>query len=364
MEIYINTYGTYLHVSDQMFSIKVPNKETTGGKPTVSKVAAHKIKSVIITTQAAISTEFVKLALSNNIDIIFLEGNGKPLGRIWHSKLGSTTKIRKLQLQASLNEIGLHWTKQWLEQKLQNQIDFIKDLKKHRAEKHGDYLADKIERITNMQTKIKEASATTTDEIAASFRGWEGTAGRLYFETLSHVLPKQYQFNGRSSRPAQDPFNAFLNYAYGITYSKVEKALIIAGLDPYVGFMHRDDYNQKSMVFDYIEAYRYFAERIVFKLFSAKKINKAHTDEITNGYSLNKEGKVILVEAYNKFAAEDKIKYKGRNQTRLNVMQMDAHHFANDLLASEKEKKQAAADGSDKEPKTKKDDYIDEPLNF
>jgi CRISPR-associated endonuclease Cas1 len=91
-------------------------------------------------------------------------------------------------------------------------------------------------------------------------------------------------FKGRSSRPAEDPFNAFLNYAYGVLYSRVEKALIIAGVDPFVGFMHRDDYNMKSMVFDFIEPYRIYAEETVF------------------------------------------------NQNRMNALQMDAHHFANQLI--------------------------------
>ncbi len=133
-------------------------------------------------------------------------------------------------------------------------------------------------------------------------------------------------------RPAKDPFNAFLNYAYGVLYSRVEKVLIIAGLDPYVGFMHRDDYNTKSMVFDFIEPYRIYADEVVFKLFSAKKVNDSHTDTITNGMSLNAEGKNLLMQSLMKFMDEDKIRYKGRNQTRMNAMQMDAHQFANRLI--------------------------------
>jgi CRISPR-associated protein Cas1 len=112
----------------------------------------------------------------------------------------------------------------------------------------------------------------------------------------------------------------------------VEKTLIVAGIDPYVGFLHRDDYNQLSMVYDLIEPYRINAETVVFRLFSGKKVNKAHTDAITNGHSLNKEGKVLLVTAFNKYFDEDMIRYCGRNQTRSNAMQFDAHAFANSLI--------------------------------
>jgi len=145
-------------------------------------------------------------------------------------------------------------------------------------------------------------------------------------------LPERYQFAGRSFRPAKDPFNAFLNYAYGILYSRVEKTLTIAGLDPFVGFMHRDDYNTKSLVFDFIEPYRIIAEEVVFKLFSAKKVNDNHCDKITNGISLNADGKNLLVQHFFKFFDEDKIRHKNQNQTRSNAMQLDAHNFANRLI--------------------------------
>lgn len=328
MELYINTVGAYLHVKDEMFAIQTK----TEGKETTQYIAPHKLKTIVIATHAALSTDAVRLALINNVDIVFLKHDGHPLGRIWHSKMGSTTKIRKQQLVVSLNAKGLDFTKTWLTAKLDNQIEHLKDLRKHRTESYGDFIDQKTTAIDNMKLSIATATANTTNEVADSLRGYEGTAGRYYWETLSALLAEQYRFDGRNMRPAKDQFNAFLNYAYGILYSKTEKTLIIAGIDPYIGFMHRDDYNQKSMVFDFIEPYRINAERVVFKLFAAKKINKAHTTEITNGLTLNKEGKVLLVEAFTNYMEVDTIKYKGRNQTRFNAMQQDAHQFAAELL--------------------------------
>lgn len=286
-----------------------------------------------MSTSAALSTDAVRLALMNNIDIIFTQADGYPIGRIWHSKLGSTTKIRKRQLEASLGKEAVLFTKEWIIVKMQNQLEFIKDLKKHRAQM-GDYLDHKITKIENLIVSLSNLNAEKIDEIGDTVRGLEGTCGRLYFETINYVLPEQYQFDGRSMRPAKDSFNAFINYGFGILYSRIEKSLMIAGLDPYVGFLHRDDYNQKSMVFDFIEPYRIFVETAVFRLFAAKKVNKAHVDEITNGVTLNKEGKELLVTALNNYM-EDTIRYKGRNQTRTNAMQQDAHTFANSLLQAE-----------------------------
>ena len=332
MQIHLNSYGTYLHIKDQLFEIR----KKVEGVVEKHHIAAHKIKSIWVGDGIALSSEAVKLAVKNNIDIVFLEYNGMPIGRVWHCKLGSTTLIRKEQLKASISDAALVYTKKWLVQKVQNQMDLIEGLKKHRKQQHP-YLSEKIERIQQLQQSIKTVEARQIDEVADKLRGWEGTAGRLYFETLSHVFSPMYHFKGRSFRPAKDDFNAFLNYGYGILYSRVEKALIIAGVDPYVGFFHRDDYNYKSMVYDFIEPYRVYVDKVVFGLFSAKKVNKVHTAEITNGKRLNKEGKVLLIEALNKHLEEDRIRYKGKNQTRATILQMEAHQFANSLIAEKED---------------------------
>lgn len=327
MQLIINTYGTYVHVKDDLFEVSL----TKDGEKQKHHFASQKVTSILMSKGAALSTDAIILAMKNNIDIIVFEYDGMPIGRFWHSKPGSTSKIRKQQLDASLNEIGVHWTKSWLTKKIENQIEFLKRLKSHRLTS-AEQIQEKIEIIKGISLKIKGLKGSKIEDIDSTLRGLEGTSGRVYFRVLSSLLAERYQFEGRSFRPAADPFNAFLNYAYGVLYSRVEKVLVIAGLDPYVGFMHRDDYNMKSMVFDFIEPYRTYAEEVVFKLFSAKKINDSHTSKITNGYSLNAEGKNLLMQSLLSFLEEDTIRYNGRNQTRVNAMQMDAHQFANQLI--------------------------------
>lgn len=327
MQLVINTYGTYVHVKDDLFEVRVKKD----GQEEKHHFASQKVTSILLSKGAALSTDAIILAIKNNIDILVFEYDGMPVGRFWHSRPGSTSKIRKKQLEASLNETGLFWVKKWLEQKTGNQIEFLKSLKKNRAAR-ADEIQEVIEKITDLKQKIKETDGKDISFVDSRLRGLEGTSGRYYFQMLSSLLSKEYQFNGRSFRPAQDPFNAFLNYAYGILYSRVEKSLVIAGLDPFVGFMHRDDYNMRSLVFDFIEPYRIIADEVVFRLFSAKKVNKSHSDKITKGYSLNAEGKNLLVQHFFKFFDEDKIRYKGRNQSRGNALQLEAHYFANQLI--------------------------------
>lgn len=327
MQLFINTPGSYLHVKDQMFEIRT----TKEGKEEKHQVAAHKVTSIVMPKSAALSTDSIHLALKFNIDIVIVENNGHPIGRFWHSKLGSTTKIRKAQLEASLSPEGLKWVKQWVVLKIENQAGFISHLIKHRTAQ-APYLKEQEEKIKSQATTIANLVGDKVTEVADTIRGLEGTAGRIYFETLSETIPVGYKFSGRSSRPAKDPFNAFLNYAYGILYSRVERVLMLAGIDPYVGFLHRDDYNQLSMVFDFIEPYRIHAETAVFRLFTSKKINKSHTDEIQNGCTLNAEGKKLIAEYFIEYLDSQTIRYNGRNLTRMHGMQLDAHQFANQLI--------------------------------
>ena len=343
MQLHINTYGTYVHVKDAMFDIR---RKGDDGKVISDTYSAEKVTHIVLATGTSLSTDAVRLAMRHNVDIVFVEQSGDPIGRVWHTKFGSTTKIRKAQLEASLGATGVVWTKRWLLTKLDNQREFINGLKKHRPQ-HSDFLNDKLTRIEALIESVNTLDAPAVSQIADTLRGLEGTAGRLYFETLSYVLPPDYQFAGRSSRPAQDSFNAFLNYAYGMLYGRIEKTLIIAGVDPYVGFMHRDDYNQLSMVFDFIEPYRVYADEVVFRLFSAKKVNKSHISPVsaggsrggavTAGWSLNQEGKVLLVNAFNEFMDVDKVRHgngsgPARNLTRGHAIQSDAHQFANSLI--------------------------------
>ncbi|NJN34993.1 MAG: CRISPR-associated endonuclease Cas1 [Saprospiraceae bacterium] len=346
MEITVNTEGAYLHVREGMFEVRIKEKDNATVR--TQQIAVHKVRTIALSERTMLSASAVKLALQHNVDIVFLAHDGFPIGRLWHSKLGSTTKIRKRQLEASLTTEGVVFTKNWIIRKVENQLDFIKDLKKHRAQ-HADFLNDKISKLEALIISIQTLEGRKVSDIADILRGLEGTAGRLFFETVSYVFPKDYQFSGRSMRPAHDAFNAMLNYGYGILYRRVEKALIMAGLDPFVGFFHRDDYNQKSMVYDFIEPYRVWIDESVFRLFSGKKVNKAHlldlslarkvpnTEGVKMGIGLTKEGKELVATQVINFLDDEGVRYKNKNQTRGNILQLEAHGFAQMLLDKKEE---------------------------
>lgn len=321
MQLVINTRGSFLKKQNNCFLVKNEDK--------IFEVSEKKVDSILITTSATLTTDAIKFAVENNIDIVFLDNFGDPYGRVWHSKLGSTTYIRRRQLEISEQSEGFRLAKSWVEQKIENQIQFLKDLKKNRPEQKDNFdnYISGIERFKNQL----EALEGTLDEMRGKIMGLEGMASRHYFEALSFLIPEKWKFNGRSRNPAKDEFNCLLNYGYGVLYSKVEKACIIAGLDPYVGFNHTDDYNKKSLVFDLIEIYRIYIDRTVFNLFSKKQVMENFFDKIPNGMTLNKEGKAVLIQAINE-TFEKEITYRGRNIKIGNTIQFDCHRIANNLI--------------------------------
>src|SRR5205823_8245374 len=104
-----------------------------------------------------------------------------------------------------------------------------------------------------------------------------------------------WRFDGRSRQPARDGFNAMLNYSYGVLYGLVERACILAGLDPHLGFLHTDNYGKKSLVFDLIEPFRILGDRATVLSFTGRRVQKDYFEEVPGGVALNKEGRAFFI---------------------------------------------------------------------
>jgi len=324
MQLVINTRGSYLKKNAQCFLVKDDEK--------VFEVAADKVDSILITTSATITTDAIEFAVSKNIDIIFLNQFGDPFGRVWHSKLGSTTRIRRKQLECEKNSVGFRFARNWIAKKIENQIEFLRELKKNRPDSRNS-LDISIQKMLDIHQSLSELTGSL-DLKRGTIMGYEAMASQIYFSALSEIMPDQWKFKGRSRDPARDAFNCLLNYGYGILYSQVERACIIAGLDPYIGFLHKDNYNKKSFVFDLIELFRTHVDRAVIGLFSRKQVSPELFDIIPGGLYLNQEGKKVLISAFNDMFDRDII-YHGRNVKIKNTIPMECHRIANQLIKPE-----------------------------
>ena len=321
MQLFLNTYGTFLQKKDGMFQVKIDEVK--------KQISPKKISSIVISNSATISTDAIQLALENNIDVVFLDNFGNPIGRVWFPKLGSTTYIRRRLLEIDMKDQGLPIIKGWIRQKATNQLEFIQKLlsKRDRSEAEFTQLLNSIKSTITKIEDVKAPLSISDNTIMA----YEGNISKQYFKALSMLIPEKYKFNGRSSRPALDPFNAVLNYAYGVLYSKIEKALLISGLDPYIGLLHKDNYNKKSLVFDFIEPYRIFCDEPVFYLFSRHKLPVDGFINSGKGILLSDDcKKKIILDLTNFF--DDTIRYRNKNTKRIDTILADAHAFANWLI--------------------------------
>ena len=150
MKLVVNSEGVYLTKVGECFCLKKEGQK--------QEIAAKKVEQIIITTSTALSTDAIELAVENNIDIVFLKKYGKPFGRVWHSKVGSISTIRKRQLNLDSNKMGTILVKEFLTQKMTNQVEFLNELSMNRRDNRKIEIKEDIEKIKGLIEKIKSIS--------------------------------------------------------------------------------------------------------------------------------------------------------------------------------------------------------------
>jgi len=323
MDLILNTFGTSLQKENDNFLIVHPD-----GRQIVSP---EKIRSIIISKGALISSDAALLAVNNEIDVLFVDNTGNPVGRLWSVKYGSVSNIRRKQLDFTLSGEAVKWIKNIVVQKINNQIALLLTYTLQEPDKQKE-IDKTIARLEDYRNKIEKLEGDVVSDIAPTLRGWEGIATKIYFEMISALLPEKYRFGSRSQHPATDVFNCLLNYGYGILYGKIEGALIKAGIDPYVGVFHRDDYNRPVLVFDVIEVFRVWVDYVVVNLCMQEAIGEeCYSIKEEGSFWLEALGKRILVQSLNDYLSEE-VRMNGLDRTRLTHIQLYAQNLAQQFL--------------------------------
>lgn len=323
MELILNTFGTYLTKDNNTFM--VIHKD---GK---QRIDPAKLKSISISKGAQISSDAALLAIEHQVDVFFVDKGGTPQGRIWSNQFGSVSTIRRNQLDFTFSKDAVEWIKNIIAEKIDNQIALLLAM-----DIQDPALLRKIKtfinRLSDYKEKIMQLEGEVVSDIAANLRGWEGAASRNYFEAINLLIPPQYQFKTRSQHPAKDTFNALLNYGYGVLYGKVEGALIKAGIDPYIGVFHRDDYARPVLVYDIIEKYRIWVDFVVISLVMQSAITEeCISKRDDSSVWLEGLGKRILIQSINDYM-EETISLKGMSRSRGHHIQLYTHSLAQEFL--------------------------------
>lgn len=320
MQLVIDKYGASLAVQDGRFQVR--------WKDGSQELPVTAVRSILLNRATKLSGEAIAAAVEAQIDIVFVERSGKPYARVWSPKFGSISTIRKQQLNFSQSKEAITWIRGMLQRKIDNQCALLWSHSQVAGEDAAQRIERSLKRLQRQSERIGAAEgASSMHELAPSLRGYEGTASRVYFECLSGMLPEVYRFEGRSQHPAHDAFNCLLNYAYGMLYNLVEQALIVAGIDPYIGVFHRDEYNRPVLVYDFIEQYRVWAEFVVVDLCMQRAVFLEFF-EVENGvYWLDSSGKRVLIQTLNDYLAES-IPLDKQNRSRANHIRRHAEEFA------------------------------------
>ncbi|MFM9952199.1 MAG: CRISPR-associated endonuclease Cas1 [Saprospiraceae bacterium] len=331
MEIHIETFGAHLRVRGGIFVFTAP--DLSGGEEKKSEYAPHLVKRILFhKNSGSISAAAIFLAMENDIDLIACDEFGMPFGRFYPIGPNRVLGIQAAQFQLIRTPESLKFVKLWIGGKIRRKLAFLERLERYREGQHANLLQQARQMISESYLLLQNAPLMPFQEAAESIRGHEGTASRIYFTTLSNLMEPEYRFEGRSRRPAQDVFNLFLNYGYGILYRITEKALIEAGIHPYAGFLHGLAKKQKSMVFDFIEAFRPWVDSMVFQLCRARAIKEEHIQQEAGGLRLTKQGKELIIKTFQQGFRKKRNDYSGQSLLPLNIIRTEARLFADELM--------------------------------
>ena len=294
MHLILDTYGTTIDREDFRFKITSDKHERI--------IAPRRISSISIFKNASISTAAILLAVETNIPVIIFNRQGKPAARLWSSYYGSIATIRRNQVLFAMDLRSIEWLLNAYRMKTAGQCGNLHWL----AEQRPSIKNEMEQAITLMSRRIDTKDEFENLEAGKNaVMNLDATISKYYWEALSLAMKNNMPFEKRSRQPAQDHFNAIINYLYGMLYSVVEGAVITAGLDPQLGFLHADEYNEPTFVFDCIEPFRPWTDRLALELILQKKLNSACFEKYEGekaeeeiGFWLSRQGKQIIIPAF------------------------------------------------------------------
>ena len=264
------------------------------------RISPKKVTSIAITSSCLIHSKAIKLAVEHQIPMLFFDNIGKAKARLWSPYFENIATLRRQQIKFAESPQATQWIISLLEIKAEFQIRNLQYLQRRRIAQQ-EQLGMKIGFIYNQVKAFEPFKGKTIAECQRNLMGIEGSIASMYWRGISEAMPEPYNFEKRSRRPALDIFNAAINYMYGMTYTVVESGLFAAGLDPYLGMLHSDEYRKPTLAFDLIEPFRPWLDRLLIEECLAQNIEKTFFTTNQHGIFLNKKGKAYIIPLFNDF---------------------------------------------------------------
>ncbi|PRR82657.1 type I-C CRISPR-associated endonuclease Cas1c [Clostridium vincentii] len=277
--LYVTSPNTYLSLDGENIVILKEQIE-------ISRIPLHNLEGIVAFGYTGASPALMGACAKRNIALSFMKQSGKFLARVVGEVRGNVT-LRKTQYRLSDNIeesnkiarnfiLGKIYNARWVIERATRDYSIRLDVNKLKG----------VSKVLANSLKSVEQS-----EDLEQLRGFEGEAASQYFSVFDDLILQQkefFYFHCRNKRPPLDNVNAMLSYVYTILAHDVAAALETVGLDPYVGFLHRDRPGRISLALDMMEELRsVYADRFVISLINKREVN-------AKGFTQKENGAVIM----------------------------------------------------------------------
>ncbi len=300
----------------------------TKDKETLAEAPLMHLEQVLVSGRGvSLSTDAIAACGRAGIPIHMIDGRGRPLASFYAAGLTGTVQTRRAQLLAYNDRRGVTLGIAFASGKIVNQANLLKYMAKYRKATAPELYRELRRRaggVVEHLEELRQLDAATIDDVRFQLLSVEGRAAQQYWAAIKEVAPAELNWPGRKTRGAKDGLNSALNYGYGILYGQIERALVLAGLDPYAGFIHADRPGKPSLTLDMIEEFRQpVVDRTVLGL-----ANKGF--EIKQGEDglLADDTRRTLAEKVLERLEESTERYEGKKQALRVIIQGQARHLA------------------------------------
>ncbi|MDR2357727.1 MAG: type I-C CRISPR-associated endonuclease Cas1c [Oscillospiraceae bacterium] len=273
--LYVTSQDAFLALDGETVAIR-----REGERP--AHIPLHNLEGIVTFGYTGASPALMGACAERGIALSFISPSGKFLAEICGNPQGNVI-LRRTQYRTADDESGsAAIAKNILTGKLYNSRGVLdRAVRDHEARIDAKQVKNAARYISEALKPLREATTL------GILRGVEGEAAMRYFDVFDELIlqsKNDFAFSGRNRRPPTDKVNAMLSFAYTMLANECAAALRSVGLDPYVGFLHRDRPGRKSLALDLMEELRaVFADRFVLTLINTRQVGASDFHIQENG---------------------------------------------------------------------------------
>ncbi len=262
--LYVSTQGSYLHKEGETVVVEQKTKK-------VLQLPVHTLGGIVCFGNVLCSPFLLGFCAEKDISVSFMTEYGRFLAAVIGPVRGNVLLRREQYRKADNALIIKSIASNIISAKQANSRTVInRVIRDHREKINVNKLIKASKQIDTLIKKLEKVN--TVDEV----RGIEGLSAAVYFGIFNDLIIDQnsdFHFLERSRRPPLDEVNAMLSFIYTVLAHDVRSALETVGLDPAVGFLHRDRPGRPGLALDLMEEFRsVISDRLVLSLINRKQV--------------------------------------------------------------------------------------------